>query len=294
MTTRAPKRVVISGYATLDYVVQLAEPFHGTGTVTGELGASGAWPRAGGAALFASRRIAAVGHRAFALTWIGDDGDGGHYLRACQRAQICCEAVDQRRAVKTPRCILIYRPDGDYGCLLDTGLGGHEELTTTQAKIIEQADHVCISVGPPEATAAILDHCPEDVPLSWIAKLDRISYPEDLCRKLAQRANLIFCNASEREFIEASFDGPRSDGQTIIETLGSAGVLIDSCDGKRVVPANKIKAFDTTGAGDTLAGEVIAQIVSGQMSIDDAVNHGMEAACDLLASRPAWRMPEPS
>lgn len=294
MITSEPKRVVVSGYATLDYVVQLEEPFHGTGTVTGELGASGAWPRAGGAALYASRRIAAIGHRAFALTWIGDDGDGGHYLRACQRAQICCEAIDQRRAVKTPRCILIYRPDGEYGCLLDTGFGGHEELTRAQADLIQEADHVCISVGPPQATAAILDICRVDVPLSWIAKLDRAAYPPDLCRRLAERANLIFCNASEREFIEASFDAPRSDKQVIIETLGSAGVLIDSCDGKRVLPARKIKAFDTTGAGDTLAGEVIAQLVSGTQSIDDAVTHGMNAACDLLASRPAWRMPEPS
>ena len=66
------KRIVVSGYATLDYVVQLSGPFHGTGTAIGELGFSGAWPRAGGAALYASRRIAAAGHRAFLLTWIGD------------------------------------------------------------------------------------------------------------------------------------------------------------------------------------------------------------------------------
>lgn len=95
-----PKKVVVSGFATLDYVVQSSEPFNGTGTVLSELGVANAWPRAGGAALYASRRIAAAGHRSFALTWIGDDGDGGHYLRACQRDQICREAIQQNRGFK--------------------------------------------------------------------------------------------------------------------------------------------------------------------------------------------------
>lgn len=280
-----PLKVAVSGYATLDYVVQLADDFHGTGTVIGELGVSGAWPRAGGAALYASRRIAAAGHRAFALTWIGDDGDGGHYLRACQRAQICCDAIDQRRAVKTPRCVLIYNPGGDYGCLLDTGSESMERLTSAQTKVVQEANHMCISAGPAQATMDILGCIADGQQVSWIAKLDRRSFPDEVCRRLARRANFIFCNASEREFIEASFVNDRPANQTIIETLGSAGVLIDSTDGKRVIPTTAIKAYDTTGAGDTLAGEVIAQLCLGNADVDEAVARGMAAAKDLLASR---------
>ena len=280
-----PKKIVISGYATLDYVVQLSEPFHGTGTVIGELGASGAWPRAGGAALYASRRMAAAGHRAFALTWIGDDGDGGHYLRACKQAQICCEAIDQRQGAQTPRCILIYRPDGDYGCLIDTGFGGSEWATAEQLAIVGTADHVSVSVAPAAATRAVLDACPEHVSLSWIAKLDRMAYPPELCARLAARANLIFCNASEREFVESAYQGRRPDGQIIVETLGSAGVLIDGPRGQVVLPGQAIKAHDTTGAGDTLAGEVIAHHVAGTLAIEACVERGMAAARELLASR---------
>lgn len=279
------KRVVVSGYATLDYVVQLADPFHGTGTAIGELGLSGAWPRAGGAALYASRRIAAAGHRAFPLTWIGDDGDGGHYLRACQRAQICGDAIDQRGGAKTPRCVLIYRPDGDYGCLLDTGFEGRESLTAAQATIVGGADHVCIAAGPPVPTTDLLEACPPATGISWIAKLDPASYPPDLRARLAQRAGLIFCNASEREFIEAAREGKRPEDQIIVETLGSAGVLIDCKQGRRVIPTDPIRTCDTTGAGDTLAGEVIAQHITGQMSIDAAIEHGMAAARSLLVSR---------
>lgn len=288
-----PLKVVVSGYATLDYVVQLEDDFHGTGTVIGELGVSGAWPRAGGAALYASRRIAAAGHRAFTLTWIGDDGDGGHYLRACQRAQICCDAIVQRRAVKTPRCVLIYNPGGDYGCLLDTGFGDLERLTEAQSGVVQDADHLCISAGPAQAAMDMLDCVPDGRQVSWIAKLDRRCFPEELCRRLASRANLIFCNASEREFIQAAYLGDRPKSQIIIETLGGAGVLIDSADGKRVIPATAIKAHDTTGAGDTLAGEVIAQHCLGNTGVDEAVASGMAAAKDLLASRSAYPLKDP-
>jgi ribokinase len=279
------KKIVVSGYATLDYVVQLDAPFHGTGTATGELGFSGAWPRAGGSALYASRRIAAVGHRAFPLTWIGDDGDGGHYLRACQRAQICCDAIDQVRGGKTPRCVLIYRPDGDYGCLLDTGFHGRESLSPAQAGIVGTADHLCISAGPPAATAALLKACPPGADLSWIAKRDPLSFPEELRRVLARRARLIFCNASEREFIEMARDCARPDEQIIIETLGSAGVLVDGSGGRRVIPTVALTTHDTTGAGDTLAGETIAQYLTGQIAIETAVERGMAAARTLLIGR---------
>lgn len=275
----------MSGYATLDYVVQLDAPFYGTGTATGELGVSDAWPRAGGAALYASRRIAAVGHRAFPLTWIGDDGDGGHYLRACQRSQICCDAVDQVRGEKTPRCILIYRPDGDYGCLLDTGFHGREGLSAAQAETLAVADHLCISAGPPAVTRTLLEAYSADAELSWVAKFDALSFPEELRAALARRARLIFCNASEREFIETSRDCERPERQIIIETLGSAGVLVDSCEGRRVIPTQALTTHDTTGAGDTLAGETIAQYLTEQVTIEGAVEFGMAAARHLLVSR---------
>ena len=49
--------------------------------------------------------------------------------------------------------------------------------------------------------------------------------------------------------------------------------------------AQAIEAHDTTGAGDTLAGEVVAHLVAGDLRIDRAVEQGMLAARDLLASR---------
>ena len=83
----------------------------------------------------------------------------------------------------------------------------------------------------------------------------------------------------------AARDCDRPDGQIIIETLGSAGVLVDRSDGRRVIPTTALTTYDTTGAGDTLAGETIARYLAGGVSIEAAVEFGMAAAGNLLASR---------
>ncbi len=279
------KRAVVSGYATLDYVVQLEDEFHGTGTVMGAIGPSGAWPRAGGAVLYTSKRLAAAGHDCSALTWIGDDADGSFYLEACRSAGIRHDAITQSTRTQTPRCILIYNTDGSYGCLLDSGGAGNETLSSAQSAALAAAELVCIAVGPANATEAIIDQCSDSALVAWIAKVDNLAFPMSLRRKIADRANYIFCNGSERNFVSESFMAPRREDQTIIETLGSAGVLIDTPSDKRVLSTEFVKTNNTTGAGDTLAGEVLARIVTGTCPAEDAVQLGMKAARELLLAR---------
>lgn len=282
---RASRLVVVSGYATLDYVVQAQTPFGGTGTITAALGAANAWPRAGGAALFASTRVAAAGHRALALTWVGDDADGDHYMQACRQSGIDDAAIDRRLGAATPRCLLIYQPDGEHGCLLDIGHEQPPAATPEQLALLGLADHLCVAAGPAAATWDVLNACPPATPVSWIAKQDRRAYPAELCRHLAMRAEVVFCNAGERNFVNSALPAPPRAGQTIIETRGSDGVIVDDAAGRRTIPARAIAASDATGAGDTFAGEVIARLVAGETRIDAAVEQGMSAARALLASR---------
>lgn len=64
---------------------------------------------------------------------------------------------------------------------------------------------------------------------------------------------------------------------TIIVTRGSRGSLI-YCDGKAVeIPAKKVAAVDTTGAGDTFCGALCVAISEGK-SIEDAATFATTAA----------------
>lgn len=63
----------------------------------------------------------------------------------------------------------------------------------------------------------------------------------------------------------------------ILLTLGQAGVVHISPEGRHAVPAFKVEAVDTTAAGDTFIGYCLATLAAGG-SIDDALRHGNAAA----------------
>ena len=279
-----PKNVVVTGYATLDYVVQLHHRFEKDGTVAATLGPSGAWPRAGAAVLYAGRRIAAAGHICNIVSWIAPDSDGDHFLEACDAAGISTSGIDRSCLSRTSRCILAYQPDGSFGCFLDLAAETPARLTDVQRKLLRHADVVCIAIGPEGVTREIVEACPEQATVAWIAKLDDSSQPQSLRCKIAARADIIFCNSSERAVVDDARANSQRSNQVIIETRGSGGLMIEAGD-IHLIPAAPVDTTDATGAGDTLAGEMLAQISSGYASYEDAARLGIVAARALLLDR---------
>ncbi|MBO6263263.1 MAG: ribokinase [Clostridia bacterium] len=64
---------------------------------------------------------------------------------------------------------------------------------------------------------------------------------------------------------------------TLLITLGSKGFKIVTKDGEKVYPCIKVKAVDTTAAGDTLCGGLAAMLSKGE-SIENAAKFGSKAA----------------
>ena len=141
----AAARVAVAGFATLDYVVRVEGDFTGRGTLPMRQGAADAWPRAGGATLYASAALAAAGVAVAPLTWIGDDADGLAYRQACRRAGVRLEGVAIGAGAPSTRCLLIYNADGSYGCLLRSGPAA---LTAAQLDLAAHAPWLAISAGP--------------------------------------------------------------------------------------------------------------------------------------------------
>jgi ribokinase len=73
--------------------------------------------------------------------------------------------------------------------------------------------------------------------------------------------------------------------QSIIETRGADGVLLESPGTLLELRCDAVKVDDATGAGDTFAGEVLAIMLSGEANLESALTRGMEAARDLLLAR---------
>jgi len=72
----------------------------------------------------------------------------------------------------------------------------------------------------------------------------------------------------------------------VLVTLGAQGVVVIDGGGARHTPAKKVKAVDTTAAGDTFIGALAAALCEGQ-SIDDAVALGQAASAMCVTRRGA-------
>lgn len=276
---------VVSGYAIVDYPVRLPAPLSGAQTSSVEALARDGWPRPGGAALYASRRIAAAGHRACALVALGQDANGALYLDACRAASVEIEESACSEQVHTPWCMLLYHDDGSYTCLIDRCEADRQTLTEAQRQSLASADLVCVAAGPWSVTAALLECVSPDVTLAWIAKRDDVSFPPVLSQRLARRADLIFCNASERPMVDLARLSGAKASQSIIETRGVDGVVVERNGRRSELPAAPVRVRDATGAGDTLAGEVLAILLAGESDLDCAVRRGIDAVRTLLLSR---------
>jgi ribokinase len=72
----------------------------------------------------------------------------------------------------------------------------------------------------------------------------------------------------------------------VLVTLGAQGVVVVDGGGARHFPAKKVKAIDTTAAGDTFIGALAAALCEGQ-SLDDAVALGQAASALCVTRRGA-------
>jgi len=273
--------VVIAGYATIDYVVRVEGDFTGRGTLLMRQGADDAWPRAGGAVLFAGAALARAGVAAAPLTWIGDDSDGEAYLAACRAAGVSLDGVAVASDAPSTRCLLIYNADGTYGCLLRPGPC---RLTDTQRRKAADASWLVVAAGPPDALGALLDSVESATRLAWIAKDDPACFPPNLMARLAERADVVFCNAGERGWLEAGRATPRPPRQVLFETRGAEGVRVEAAGEVFDLPVAPLIVDDATGAGDTFAGAALAALVGGG-SPREAAEAGIAAARALLGAR---------
>jgi ribokinase len=79
--------------------------------------------------------------------------------------------------------------------------------------------------------------------------------------------------------------------QSVILTLGAAGVLAIDADGATHIPAYPVTAVDTVGAGDCFCGFVAAGLAAGRPLIDAARQANVAAALAVTRSGAAEAMP---
>jgi ribokinase len=280
-------RIAITGYASLDHVAMLdGMPQPGRTTTILER-PENAWPRLGGSpAYVAAALVANSVAEAFPVSWIGSDAAAGAYLTQLTEKRIPHDGIVIVEGARTPVAILAYEPEGGCLCLYDPGMTAEATLSDVQRDLIANADWVCVTIGPSDATAAVLETIGPATKLAWVVKHDPRAMPPPLAALLAARADLICSSQAEGAFLrEALASASPRQGQIRIETHGRSGAAFTCGEANGFVAASPVAVSDPTGAGDSFAGGVLAALAKGETDMASVVEAGHRAAAALLAAR---------
>lgn len=278
--------VVVTGYASMDFPAVLDGFFAGDRTVMIRQRPADAFPRPGGCPLYVARPIADTGIPVSIVTWVGADDHGQLFTSWTEREGIGIEGIATIEPGNTPVAFMIYQQDGSCGCLFDPGMVGQESLTEKQKVLIADAELLCVTVGPPEIAREALGLISGRCKVAWVLKNDPLSYPNELRVALASRADYIFCNRQEREWVDESLGEAQTHRHPgIVETAGGDDVMGVADDLSVQVQVEPISFDDASGAGDTLAGGCLAAILAGESDLRTIVESGVSAAASLLRGR---------
>ena len=155
-----------------------------------------------------------------------------------------------------------------------------------QSKII-----VCQTKIPKEVTVELINFCYENNKLLILTpcRPEKLSITDPENIKLIDKIGIITCNEKECKTIFDTDDVEaciKKYPNKLIVTLGSEGLIY--YNGNRVIkmPAISTEVIDTTGAGDTLNGNLSALLAKG-MDLQHALRKSMYASAMKLAQKTA-------
>lgn len=277
---------VVIGYASMDYPATLNGHVEANRTVMIRRRPSDAFPRPGGCALYAARPLAAKGIPVSVLSWVGADDHGKLFSSSAEWDGIDTRGILAVESGATPVTFMIYQADGSCACLFDPGISGREFLSGEQSELIVRAELFCVAVAPPAIVEQALALIGGNCKLAWIMKKDPLSFPEPLRIKLASRADYIFCNRRERDWVDGALAKSASDRRPlVVETAGGEAVRAEAGGQAVRIGVEPLRCDDPTGAGDTLAGGCLAAILAGERELESVVSSGIGAAAALLRGR---------
>lgn len=110
------------------------------------------------------------------------------------------------------------------------------------------------------------------IPESLLNKLTIITPNETEAAIITGRKNF-----SEKDIPEMAGEISERGGTTALLTLGSKGVYLKTSDFEGMIPGHRVKAVDTTAAGDVFNG-ALATALAGEMAVKEAVDFAQRAA----------------
>ncbi|GLZ05133.1 ribokinase [Actinomadura sp. NBRC 104412] len=233
----------------------------------------------------ANQAVAAarLGGRVAILARIGDDGNG-----ALLRSALADAGVDLGHLLRTPGpsgvALITVDPDGDNSIIVSPG--ANRRLLPSDVPparpLLEGASVVSFQLEIPLETVHAAARTAADAGARVVLNL---SPPAPLPDDLLALCDPLVVNEHEAAFLlgrQGRGDGPAGLAErllargprSVVITLGGDGALAADASGTASVPAPRVEAVDTTGAGDAFTAALCLRLARGD-ALADAARHAV-------------------
>lgn len=220
---------------------------------------------------------------------VGPDDAGHDYLTHLREHGVDTSGIAQVQDVATGTAMVFVDDEGENLIVVDPGANSSVNPDAVARAIRGSSPSVLLAQLeiPIDALVAIVEAIPDNA--TFI--LNPAPMPPDptALAKILPRVDILVPNRKELGQL-AGLDEPevladvitclealRFHGQVVV-TLGADGAVVFEEGGDpRHVPAVRVEAVDTTGAGDAFCGALAAQLAAGQ-SVDDSVREAIQVA----------------
>ncbi|MHC9533514.1 ribokinase [Dellaglioa sp. L3N] len=221
---------------------------------------------------------------------VGQDQNGDFMLNNMDEDGILTEFIVKSSEVKTGQAYILLDQEGENSILLYAG--ANNKITDTDVKAaylpIRESDFI---VGQLESNvSATILAFEEARKFNVITILNPAPAKEKISAELLSLTDVIVPNETESEIITGiKVEDEESQIQAakkmlelgvkiVVITLGSKGAFYYTSTGFGMVPAFKVKAVDTTAAGDTFIGAMISKLSPDFSNLEEAIRFGNKAS----------------
>ncbi|MEV0599592.1 ribokinase [Streptomyces sp. NPDC050315] len=228
---------------------------------------------AGGKGANQAAAAARLGGRVALLARIGGDAYGELLLNAQRAAGTDVRHVIADPEARTGTAMIIVGTDGDNSIVVSPGANAAltpKDVAAAHAVIAGAAVLSLQLEIPMESVAAAAATARE---AGTRVVLNPSPAPESLASELLAAADPLVVNEHEARRLSGAADGGPADwaralrdlgARSVVVTLGGDGAYVLDADGEAAVPGVKVKAVDTTGAGDAFTGALAVRLARGE------------------------------
>jgi ribokinase len=242
--------------------------------------------------------VARMGMPAAIIGAVGRDPFGDEMLASLRSVGVDVHRVARRADTPSGTAMIVLAARGQNQIVVANGANDtltaadvrrHAALFRISRAVLAQletttaATEAALQLGRDSGALTVLNPAPfSAVSESLLALCDWIIPNEGEAEKLSR----IKITTPEKAAAAARAIRRRAPGANIALTLGERGVWIETSTIQSLVPAFRVKAIDTVGAGDTFIGAFVTRLVEGA-DPRDAARFGCAAAAIAVTRRGA-------